>query len=108
MSPQGTGLLIRRLCAVGREEVVGKLGPRLAGPVAEVGVGEADAGEAGYGVHPQEAARLAEVAERPGRVVRAGPVRRLAVPDLEAQAPVVVRLAAEAGQHPGQAGKRRL
>ena len=46
--------------------------------------------------------------ERTGRVPRSCPVRRLAIPDLEAQAPIAVRLAAEAWQHPGQAGKDRL
>ena len=45
----------------------------------------------------------AEVPERPRRVARARPVRRLAVAQLEAEAPVVRLHAAEAGQHADEA-----
>src|SRR6266566_4667049 len=64
-----------RLRAVGGDQVVGQLRPGLPGPVAEVAVGQGDAGQPGVGVHPQEAARTPEVAEGPGRVPRPGPVR---------------------------------
>ena len=46
--------------------------------------------------------------ECPGRVRRSGPVRLLAVPDLEPQAPVAERLPAEARQDAGQARKGGL
>ena len=56
-------------------------------------------------VDPQERAAAAEVAERPRRVVRARPVRRLRVAELEAEAPVVRLLPAEAGQHAHEPGE---
>src|SRR5205814_7770627 len=74
-----------RLRGVRYEEVIGQPGPGLLGPLVEVAVGQPDAGEPGLRVHPQEAARAAEVTERPRRVPRPGPVRCLAVPDLETQ-----------------------
>jgi hypothetical protein len=43
--------------------------------------------------------------ECPGRVRRSGPVRLLAAPDLEPQAPVAERLPTEARQYAGQARK---
>ena len=61
-----------------------------------------------FGAHPEEAARLAEMTKCPGQVPRPSPVRGFAVPDLEAQAPVVVRLAAKARQRSGRAPGRTV
>ena len=53
----------------------GQPGPGLRGPGPERRVRQADAGQRQLGVHPQEAAVLAEVPEGAGRVLDAGPVR---------------------------------
>ena len=74
-------------------------------PVAELAVGEHDAGHRGVGVDPQERARPAEVPERAGRPVGRGPVRGLGALELEPEAPGVGVVAAEAGHHPGQPGE---
>ena len=52
-----------------------------------------------------KAACLAEMAERSRRVLRARPVRRFGVPDLETQPPVVGPLHPVTGQHAVQTGK---
>jgi len=54
---------------------VGQAGPGLLHPVGEVGAAEHGEGQLRLGVDPQERTAAAEVAERPGRVVAAGPVR---------------------------------
>ena len=64
-------------------------------------------GEPGDRVDPEEGSASSEVAERLRGVARPGPVRRLAVAQLEAQAPVVGILEPEPGEHAAQAGERR-
>ena len=44
-----------------------RAGPRLLGPVAEVESDEGGAGDPGFGVPPEEAARLAEMTKCPGK-----------------------------------------
>src|SRR5205814_605292 len=79
--------------------------PRVDRPVAELLVGEDAAREPDLGIDPEERPRGAEMAERPRRAPRAGPVRRLAVAQLEGEPPVVRLHAAEAREHPGETGK---
>ena len=105
------------------EHRVGERRPGLLGPVAEVAVGEHDAGRGSIRwsssaalrvrarVDPQERPGLTEVPERPGRARRPRPVRRLVVTQLEAQAPVVGLLVPEPRQHavePRELHRRRL
>src|SRR5699024_4316357 len=72
-------------------------GHDLAVGVVEV-VGRADhEGEIGDGVHPEGGAAHADVPERGGAVVRAGPVRRLRPAHLDPEAEGVGALLAEAG-----------
>src|SRR3954468_6642787 len=85
------------------EDGVGQSRPGVARPVAEGEVGEAREGDADVGVDPEEGAAAAEVPERARRVARAGPVRGLPVPQLEADAPVVRLLPPEARQDAGEA-----
>src|SRR5688500_6584562 len=54
---------------------IGEARPRLLRPLAERFVREARERQARVGVDPEERAAAAEVAERPGRVARARPVR---------------------------------
>src|SRR5262249_54240307 len=74
-------------------------------PVAKRSVGEDTERDAGLRVDPEKRAAAAEVAERCGRVPRAGPVRRLRVAELEAEPPVVGALPAEAGQNAVEPGE---
>ena len=90
-------------CCSQRGPLTGRPGPHRRGPATlstahapNSQVGQAAQREPRDRVDPEERAAAAEVAERPRRVARAGPVRRLAVAELEAEAPVVRLLAAEA------------
>src|SRR5882762_6948994 len=87
------------------QDRVGQARPRFDRPVAEGAVGQAGERDPRFGVDPEERAAAAEVAIRARRVLRPGPVRRLAVAQLEAEPPVVRILPAEAGQDAGEPGE---
>src|SRR5882757_1525833 len=61
------------------EHGVRETGPRVDRPLTERAIGERHARGPGLRVDPQEGAGLAEVPERRGRAVLAGPVRALVV-----------------------------
>ena len=93
------------------QDRVGQARPRLGRPVAEREIGEARERNVRVRVDPQERAAAAEMPERPRRVARARPMRRLRVAQLEAEPPVVRLLPAEARQHadePGELHRARL
>src|SRR5437660_6820809 len=71
------------------DDRVGQPRPGFLGPVAEVEVGQARAGEPGVGIDPQKRAAAAEVAKGPSRGTRAAPVRVLRAPELDPESPVV-------------------
>src|SRR5439155_1811953 len=94
-----------------RENVVGQLRPRVLGPVAELEVGQAAERDASLGIDPEERAARPEVPERARRVEAPRPVRTLVVAQLEAEAPVVRLLTAEAREdadEPRELDRRRL
>src|SRR6266496_811210 len=82
--------------------------PGLFRPAPEALVGEARTSEPGVGIDPEEAAALAEMAERPRRVPVPRPVRPLLVAKLAGEPPVVRLHPAEAGQNADQTRERHL
>jgi len=72
-----------------REHGVRELRPGRGGPHAEREVGQTTQSDPRDRVDPEERAAAPEMPERLRRVVHAGPVRRLRIPQLEPEAPVV-------------------
>src|SRR5437660_212511 len=85
------------------DDRVGQRRPRRLGPVAEVEVGQARAGEPGVRVDPEKRAAAAEVAKGSPRGTHAGPVRVLRALELDPESPVVRVEAAVLRQDAGEA-----